>query len=103
MSNTVAARPPRIYWLTEGYFPPQLGGLELMVSRLSEGLAARGLEVNVITRQPEPPSLPEQYIAGVHVRRIQPAGQLKGIGWRAVPLLVGYLARLAFMLIREAR
>ena len=97
------ARSPRIYWLTEGYFPPTLGGLELMVARLSEGLAARGLEIHVITRQPDAQCAPEQFIGGVHVRRIPPAGQLKGTGWRALPRILGYLARLAFMLLREAR
>ncbi|HZO22400.1 MAG TPA: glycosyltransferase family 4 protein, partial [Steroidobacteraceae bacterium] len=94
---------PRIYWLTEAYFPPQLGGLELMVARLSEGLAARGLEVHVVTRLPDPQYPKEQYIAGVHVRRIPPAGRLKGIGWRALPRVIEYLARLAIMLVRDAR
>lgn len=97
------AHSPRIYWLTEGYFPPTLGGLELMVARLSEGLAARGLETHVITRQPDSECAPEQYIAGVHVRRIRPAGLLKGRGWRALPLILGYLVRLGFILLREAR
>ena len=94
---------PRIYWLTEGYFPPQLGGLELMAACLSEGLAARGLQVDVITRQTAVPCANEEDIRGVHIRRIRPAGVLKGIGWRALPAILGYLARLAYILLREAR
>jgi glycosyltransferase involved in cell wall biosynthesis len=74
-----------------------------MVARLSEGLAARGLEVHVITRQPDSACSREEYISGVHVRRIRPAGLLKGTGWRALPLILAYLVRLAFMLVREAR
>jgi glycosyltransferase involved in cell wall biosynthesis len=94
--------PPRIYYLTEEFYPPQIGGVELMVSYLSHGLAARGIPTQVITRQPTPPALPEETIGSVRVRRIRPGGLLKGIGWRAVPAVLTYMCRLAFILLSEA-
>jgi PAS domain S-box-containing protein len=93
---------PRIYWLTEEFYPPQIGGLELMVSRLSAGLAARGLAVDVITRQPGTPCAARERLGKVNIRRLAPGGQVKGTGWRALPLVIQFLARLAFLLIREA-
>ena len=87
---TESAHPPRIYYLTEEFYPPQIGGVELMVSYLSHGLAARGVPTEVITRQTLPPALPEEIIGSVRVRRIRPAGLMKGIGWRAVPAMLSY-------------
>jgi len=31
-SEAIAGAPPRIYYLTEEFYPPQIGGVELMVS-----------------------------------------------------------------------
>ncbi len=104
MSSIPAApAPPRIYYLTEEFYPPQIGGVELMVSNLSHGLAARGIPTEVITRQPDPPVTPEETLGKVRVRRIRPGGQLKGIGWRALPAVLAYLCRLVFILLSEAR
>ncbi len=97
------AAPPRVYYLTDEFYPPQVGGVELMVSYLSHGLAARGVSVNVITRQPDTPAAAEEILGQVRVRRIPPGGVLKGIGWRAVPLLLGYLSRLFYILLSEGR
>jgi len=97
------ASAPRICWLTEEFYPPQIGGAELMVARLTQGLAHRGFAVNVITRQPERPCAPRERIGRVVVRRIRPAGQIKGSGWPALPFVFAYLARLAWLLVREAR
>jgi glycosyltransferase involved in cell wall biosynthesis len=101
-SMPAASAAPRVYYLTEEFYPPQIGGVELMVSYLSHGLAARGLSVQVITRQPSPPVLPEETIGRVRVRRIRPGGQMKGIGWRALPAVLSYLWRLAFILLSES-
>jgi len=101
-SKPAAAAAPRIYYLTEEFYPPQIGGVELMVSYLSHGLAARGISTQVITRQPSPPVLPEETIGRVRVRRIRPGGQMKGIGWRALPAVLSYLWRLAFILLSES-
>jgi glycosyltransferase involved in cell wall biosynthesis len=88
--------------LTEEFFPPQVGGVEFMASYLSKGLAAHQLPVQVITRQTEPASAAEEWIGAVRVRRIAPSGQIKGTGWHAIPKILGYLARLFTILIKES-
>ncbi len=95
------ARAPQIYWLTEEFFPPQMGGVEIMVSLLSQGLAKRGLGTCVITRQTVPPSPAAETIGAVQVRRIPPSGQIKGAGGRAILRMLGYLSRLTRLLVRE--
>jgi glycosyltransferase involved in cell wall biosynthesis len=103
MSSIAAdSPPPRIYYLTEEFYPPQVGGVELMVSYLSHGLAAQGIPTQVITREPDLPSAAEETLGQVRVRRIRPGGLLKGLGWRALPAVLGYLGRLAFILLSEA-
>jgi glycosyltransferase involved in cell wall biosynthesis len=99
----VAHTKPRVLWLTEEFYPPQVGGVELMVARLSAELARGGLDVTVMTRQSDPPSPPEERIGCVRVRRLAPGGVLKGVGWRAVIPLLAFFVRLAAALIREAR
>ncbi len=94
---------PRVYWLTEAFFPPLVGGQELTVSYLARGLVARGIEVHVITRQTVPPCARAETLHGVQVRRIDPPGLLKGKGLRAIVPLLGFLGRLSSILLRDAR
>jgi glycosyltransferase involved in cell wall biosynthesis len=94
---------PRVYWLTEAFHPPIVGGQELFAAQVVRELAARGLEVSVITRQTQPPAPDSEIIGAVQVRRIAPAGILKGKGWRAVGPLLGFLARLSVILLKESR
>jgi glycosyltransferase involved in cell wall biosynthesis len=89
--------------LIEEFFPPHVGGAELMASYLTQGLAASGLETHVITRQNDPPCAAQEYLGRVRVRRIPPAGPVKGKGWRAVPAMLSFLLRLAILLVRESR
>ena len=63
-------RAPVVYWLTEAFFPPLVGGQELIASYLAQGLHARGLQVQVITRQTLPASPARENIQGVAVRRL---------------------------------
>ncbi len=93
----------RVVWLTEAFYPPIVGGQELFAAHLVRSLAARGHRVSVITRQTEPPAPVEEMIGAVHVRRIRPAGILKGKGWRAMLPLASYLLRLALILAKETR
>lgn len=93
----------RIYWLTTEFFPPETGGTGIIASRLAQGLAERHVAIQVITRQTLPPSAPSEHIGLLPVRRIPPAGRMKGVGWKAFPAMVGYIARLAFLLAVEAR
>jgi glycosyltransferase involved in cell wall biosynthesis len=91
-----------VYWLTEE-FPPEVGGTGLVAAAISRGLVARNIAVQVVTRQTRPPCAPREQIDNVRVRRIAPAGHLKGVGWRALPAMFSYLVRLLFLLIAEAR
>ena len=97
------ASAPQIYWLTEEFFPPQIGGVEIMVSLLSQGLAKRGLGTRVITRQTVPPSPAAETIGTVSVRRIPPSGQIKGAGWQAIVRMLGYLSRLTRLLVSDRK
>ncbi|MGH8259302.1 MAG: glycosyltransferase family 4 protein, partial [Steroidobacteraceae bacterium] len=92
---------PRIYWLTEE-FPPEVGGTGVVAGRLSHALAD-SVPVSVITRQTRPPGKREDRFGGARVRRIRPTGRLKGAGWRALPAMIAYVARLSAMLAIEAR
>ncbi len=91
-----------VYWLTEAFYPPIVGGQELFASQIVQALAARGLRVQVITRQSEPLSPDAERIGAVPVRRFRPAGNLKGKAWRAVLPILGYLLRLTVLLLKEA-
>jgi glycosyltransferase involved in cell wall biosynthesis len=93
----------RIYWLTEAFYPPIVGGQELFAARLVASLAARGHSVSVITRQTVPPAAACETIGSVSVRRIAPAGILKGKGWRAVFPLLRFLWRLLVLLTRDRK
>lgn len=95
--------PPRVYWLTEEFFPPEMGGTGVMAAGLSQGIAERGVATVVITRQTRPPSPKVEQIGRVHVRRIPPAGRMKGAGWKALPVMIAFLLRLTALLIIEVR
>jgi glycosyltransferase involved in cell wall biosynthesis len=100
MSDTTQA--PVVYWLTEAFFPPLVGGQELIAAHLAQGLYSRGFKVHVITRQTIPASPAHENVQGVEVRRINPPGMLKGKGFRAVTPVLGFLARLTWILIKDA-
>jgi glycosyltransferase involved in cell wall biosynthesis len=95
--------PRRVYWLTEAFYPPIVGGQELFAARVVRALADRGFRVSVITRQTVPLAAADEMIGAVHVRRIAPAGILKGKGWRAVGPLLGFLLRLGALLLKDVR
>ncbi len=44
-----------------------------------------------------------ELVGKVQVRRINPAGGMKGAGWRAFPIMLGFIARLSLSLILETR
>lgn len=94
-------RSRRVYWLTEAFYPPIVGGQELFVARIVQALSARGVKVSVITRQADTDSPKVERIGAVDVRRIAPAGILKGKGWKAFFPLIAYLIRLLLLLVRE--
>jgi len=75
----------------------------MIASRLSQGLAERGLDIHVFTRQTLPRCAARELVGKVQVRRINPAGSMKGAGWRAFPMMFGFISRLAIVLISEVR
>ena len=79
-----------------------MGGTGVMAGSLSQGISARNIDTTVVTRQTDPPSAAEEEIGKVRVRRISPAGRLKGAGWKAFPLMLLYLARLTILLLANA-
>jgi glycosyltransferase involved in cell wall biosynthesis len=96
-------RAPRVYWLTTEFFPPETGGTGMIAARLAHGLGDRGLGIQVITRQTLPPCARRELIGKVHVRRVDPAGRMKGAGWRAVPAMLSFIVRVAAILCMETR
>lgn len=101
--TTATTAVPRIYWLTTEFFPPETGGTGMIAARLSQGLAERGFSVQVITRQTVPHCAAQESVGKVQVRRINPAGGMKGAGWRAFPAMLGFIARLALVLFLEIK
>jgi len=93
----------RIYWLTEAFYPPIVGGQEMFAGNITRELSQRGAQVKVITRQSVPPAPAHERIGLVDVRRVPPGGVLKGKGWAAFFPLLAYLARLSFILLSEFR
>jgi D-inositol-3-phosphate glycosyltransferase len=101
--TAATAAAPRVYWLTTEYFPPETGGTGMIAARLTQGLAERGVDVQVITRQTLPHCSAREVVGKVRVRRINPAGRLKGAGWRAFPALLGFIVRLALLLCSQRK
>src|ERR1700753_1324717 len=100
MSDTTQG--PVVYWLTEAFFPPLVGGQELIAAHLAQGLYSRGFEVQVITRQTLPASPERETIQGVNVRRVNPPGMLKGKGFGGVAPVHRFLVRVALILLKDA-
>jgi len=95
--------PPRIFWLTTEFFPPQTGGTGVIASRLAHGLAGRGVPVQIITRQTLPRCAAREQIGDLRVRRVGPAGLSKGAGWRAIVPMLAFLMTLTSLLLRARR
>jgi len=96
------APEPRVYWFTEEA-PPDTGGTGLVAAVIAEGLVRAGVPTDLIARQTRPPRPPLEWYGPVRVRRTRPGGHLKGTGWRALPTLLFYLLRVAFLLCIEWR
>src|SRR5258708_4429761 len=60
-----AARAPRVRWLTDEFFPPEVGGTGVMAANLAQGLAACDVETHVITRQTQPPAATRERIGRI--------------------------------------
>jgi glycosyltransferase involved in cell wall biosynthesis len=75
----------------------------MIASILARALAERGVAIRVITRQVIPPYPARERMGALELQRIRPAGRMKGAGWRALPVMLAYALRLAWLLLVEAR
>lgn len=94
---------PRLCYVTESFYPPDVGGLQRHAYQLAERLIARGVQLFVLTRWIEASSVEAERVGKVSIRRVRPHGQLKGEGWKALGALLSFLARILFLLARNAR
>jgi glycosyltransferase involved in cell wall biosynthesis len=85
--------PPRVLLLTP-YYHPVLGGSETAARRLASSLAARGCEVEVVTKRTQRGVPDEDSVDGLRVIRVPPYGDRSGAGkWRMVPAAMAELWR----------
>ena len=98
MPERTSVSLPRVWYLTDGFFPPIVGGLEKHAFQLSSLWIAKGLPLTVITRKMEPDSPSSELYENVPITRIPPVGILKGKGWRAVLPMLSLLVRVAYRL-----
>ena len=96
-------KPLRVLYLTETFYPPIVGGLELVAHHLSHQMAERGVIVRVLTRQAEQAAPNLELVGKVAVQRVPPRGRLKGKGWSALVPLALYLLRMFTTLVRHQR
>ncbi len=93
----------RLVLLTETFYPPLVDGIAIQNHQLAEQLAARGMDVWVITRQTEPSSAEFERIGRFQVTRVSPGGVWRGKGWKAARPMALFLARGLALLIRNVR
>jgi glycosyltransferase involved in cell wall biosynthesis len=94
---------PRLWYLTETFYPHFVGGLEIHANLLSEQLASNGQDIFVVTRQIEPSWAKFEMVGNVRVKRIPPRGILKGIGWKALVPILNLILRTFYLLLRNVR
>lgn len=91
---------PRICLLTEGFYPPAVGGQQKHAHDLAIQLIAHGLPLFVITRQTKPASAMVECVDGIEIIRVHPGGLLTGKGWFAIVPLLLFLTRTLALLVR---
>ncbi len=92
----------RVCYVTESFYPPDIGGLQRHAFELARRLVAGGAELFVVTRRVEAAAPTRERVGNLSVRRLAPPGQWKGRGWRAFPPLAGFLGRVFGLLLAES-
>lgn len=92
---------PRVCIITEGFYPPSIGGQQRQLHDLGEKLTQKGVQMMVITRQTHPPAPERERVDQMSVIRVPPGGLLSGRGWRALWPLSLFLWHLFLVLMRE--
>jgi glycosyltransferase involved in cell wall biosynthesis len=90
-------------WVLTPSFPPTDGGQEKHLLELSESLIRAGAAVRVLTRRVDRDYLAAECLGLVPVLRLTPFGDIKGVGFRAVPRLGLLLAKMLWRLLWESR
>jgi glycosyltransferase involved in cell wall biosynthesis len=94
-------KTPRVCIITEGFYPPSIGGQQKQLHDLGEKLVLKGVPVMVIVRQTHPPEVEREWVNQMEVIRVPPGGLLSGQGWRALWPLSIFLWHLFLVLIHE--
>jgi glycosyltransferase involved in cell wall biosynthesis len=92
---------PRVYYVTEGFYPPAIGGAQKHAYYLAERLISKGLELSVITRQPVPKGADFERVGEIAIRRVPPGGQFKGKAWKAIGPLLLFVIRIVHLLWKD--
>lgn len=83
-------------------FPPTDGGQEKHLLELCESLIAAGATVRVLTRRVDRGILAAELLGSVPVLRFSPFGDIKGVGFRAVPRLGLLLCKMTWRLLNDS-
>ena len=94
--------PLRICYLVDTYdfLPPFVGGVGRIANELSHSFAAKGHEVQVITRKRRPESAHFRRMGRILVKNLPPIGHFRGKGWKAVLPTLGFHWRIFYFLVR---
>jgi glycosyltransferase involved in cell wall biosynthesis len=95
-------RGVRVYVLTPS-FPPTDGGQERHLLELSTSLMQAGATVRVLTRRVDRSYPAAECLDSVPVLRLTPLGDIKGVGFRAVPRLGLLLLKMLWRLLWDSR
>jgi glycosyltransferase involved in cell wall biosynthesis len=99
--NQKNPRMPRVYYVTEGFYPPAIGGQQKHAYYLAECLISKGLAFFVITRQPVPKAPDFERVGEIAIRRVPPSGQFKGKAWKAIGPLLLFIIRIVRLLWKD--
>jgi glycosyltransferase involved in cell wall biosynthesis len=83
-------------------FPPTDGGQEKHLLELSESLIAAGATVRVLTRRVDRSFAAAELLGSVPIVRFTPFGEIKGVGFRALPRLGSLLCKMLWRLLRDS-
>jgi len=96
-------KKPKIYFVAEGGIPLRFDTHAQDVYQVPYRLASKGLDVTLIIRHTELAPTDSERFGNLLVRWIPPAGLWKGKGWKAVGPMLLFLARVFYLLVKNAR
>lgn len=91
----------RIIFLTDSFYPPDVGGLEKHTFHLADKLNSKGIKLFVIARKMSADALNFEQAGNVSIKRISPVGRLKGKGWKAIFPILLILITMSWILLKS--